>query len=234
MIVSRYRDPIQVRLAPPASGAIVMGTGIVSIALAFDHVDVISSILLVVAALVWVGLGILLAGRATHDRESLRRDAWSPAALTGVAATAVLGARVIGLGWEGVAMALLVLATALWVALMATVRRRWKHPRTGVAFMVVVSTESLAVLAAELAAGEHPSWLLFAALLTFALGLVLYPFVLRGFDLRELVRGRGDQWVSGGALAISTLAAATIALAIHAVHDLESWAAALRTVSVVL
>lgn len=76
--------------------------------------------------------------------------------------------------------------------------------------MLAVSTESLAALAATLAATEHARWLLTAALAPFGLGLVFYAFVLARFDLRQLVVGRGDQWITGGGLAISTLAAAKV------------------------
>jgi hypothetical protein len=35
-------------------------------------------------------------------------------------------------------------------------------------------------------------------------------FVISRFDLRQLVVGHGDHWITGGALAISTLAAGKI------------------------
>ena len=42
------------------------------------------------------------------------------------------------------------------------------------------------------------------------LGLAAYPFVARRFDLREVASGHGDQWVAGGALAITALACAEV------------------------
>ena len=75
--------------------------------------------------------------------------------------------------------------------------------------MLTVSTESLAVLSAALAANEHARWLLDAALAPFLLGLAFYLFVIARFDIRQLAVGRGDHWITGGALAISTLAAGT-------------------------
>jgi hypothetical protein len=36
-------------------------------------------------------------------------------------------------------------------------------------------------------------------------------FVISRFDLRQLLSGLGDHWITGGALAISTLAAGNIA-----------------------
>lgn len=40
----------------------------------------------------------------------------------------------------------------------------------------------------------------------FCLGLVLYVHALVHFDLRQVGQGLGDQWVAGGAMAISALA----------------------------
>jgi hypothetical protein len=82
-----------------------------------------------------------------------------------------------------------------------------------VSFVLTVATEAIAVLAATLATGEHARWLVYAALAPFALGLASYAFVLARFDWRQLFVGQGDHWVGGGALAISALAAGTIALA---------------------
>ena len=48
---------------PPASGAVVMGTGIVSIALSLDGRETLSRILYAIDAAVWIALGLLLAGR---------------------------------------------------------------------------------------------------------------------------------------------------------------------------
>ena len=67
------------------------------------------------------------------------------------------------------------------------------------------------MLAATLATSEHTRWLLIAALVAFGLGLGLYVFVIARFDLHQLVVGRGDHWITGGALGISSLAAARLA-----------------------
>jgi tellurite resistance protein TehA-like permease len=83
----------------------------------------------------------------------------------------------------------------------------------GVSLLLAVAPESLAVLAATLAATEHARWLLIAALVPFGLGLGLYVFVILRFDLRQLVVGHGDHWITGGALGIGALAAGRIAAA---------------------
>jgi hypothetical protein len=77
---------------PPASGAVVMGTGIVSIALSLDGRETLSRILLVLAAVSWVTLGVLLAGRAARDHARFARDVRTPGALAG----AVAGGRRCG------------------------------------------------------------------------------------------------------------------------------------------
>jgi tellurite resistance protein TehA-like permease len=68
------------------------------------------------------------------------------------------------------------------------------------------------------------------ALVLFVAGLLSYAWVLTRFDLRQLLDGAGDQWVAGGALAISVLAATMITKALatlsHAVA-VAVWIAAL-------
>jgi tellurite resistance protein TehA-like permease len=202
-VIDRTLDAI-----PPASGAVVMGTGIVSIALSLDGHETISRIVLVFAAAFWLALALLLS------------DVRTPVALTSVAGTAVLGARLTALGWDWAGAALLVIAVALWVALLVPVLTNWRTPTLGASLVLTVSTESLAVLAAVLAAGAHASWLLLTALAPFGLGLVFYVFVIARFDPRQHGVGRGDHWITGGALAISTLAAARITLGARALATL--------------
>ena len=195
---------------PPAAGAEVMGTGIVSIALSLDGHETLSRIVLLIAAVMWVTLAVLGPARIARDRVRFLADVRTPAALTSVAGTAVLGTRLTLLGWEWAGIALLVIALASWAALLAPVLAGWRTPTIGASFVLTVSTESLAVLAATLAAREHADWLLASALAPVALGLVFYVFVICRFDLRQLAVGRGDHWITGGALAISTLAAGKI------------------------
>jgi tellurite resistance protein TehA-like permease len=214
-VVDRTLDAI-----PPASGAVVMGTGIVSIALALDGHETISRIVLVFAAVIWVALALLLPARAARDRARFLTDVRTPAALTSVAGTAVLGTRLTVLGWDWAGAALLVIAVALWVALLVPVLTNWRTPTVGASLVLTVSTQSLAVLAAVLATGAHASWLLVTALAPFGLGLVFYAFVIARFDPRQLGVGRGDHWITGGALAISTLAAARITLGARALATL--------------
>jgi hypothetical protein len=138
------------------------------------------------------------------------------------------------LGWSWAGIALLSIALASWLVLLAPVLSHWTTPTVGVSLVLTVSTESLAVLAAALAASEHARWLLAAALAPLLLGLGFYVFVISRFDIRQLAVGRGDHWITGGALAISTLAAGRITLAAKSLGTLAGAHAALRDASVVL
>lgn len=68
----------------------------------------------------------------------------------------------------------------------------------------------VAVLATRLARVTGERWKVDAAAVAFVLGLMLYGMVVRRFDFRQVVRGAGDHWVLGGALAISTLAGSAL------------------------
>ncbi len=86
---------------PSAAGAIVMGTGIVSLALSLDREPTLAHILLALAALAWMVLGGLAALRLARDPTSWARRTHSPAALTAVAGTTVLAAGVTTIiGWR--------------------------------------------------------------------------------------------------------------------------------------
>lgn len=196
---------------PPAVGADVMATGIISIALSLDGQEALSRVMLAIAAAIWVTLAMLLPLRAARDPAGFRADARTPAAFTAAVATAVLGTRLTLLGWTWAGCAMLVVAVALWAALLRPVLDGWQSPTMGVSLLLAVSVESLAVLVASVAAPEHAHWLLIAALVPFGLGLGLYGFVISRFDLHQLAVGRGDHWMAGGALGIAALAAAKIA-----------------------
>jgi len=219
---------------PPASGAVVMGTGIVSIGLSLDSHETLSRALLAIDAVVWIALGLLLASRLAWDRDRARLEARSPAALTGVAGTAVLGTRLVLLGWSWAGIGLLAIAVSFWLLLLPPVLGHWKTPTVGVSFVLTVSTESLAVLAATIAEREGSTGLLDASLAPFLLGLVFYLFVISRFDLRQLLVGRGDHWITGGALAISTLAAGRITLGAQSLGALGGIEEALQDVSLAL
>lgn len=199
--LARVLDPI-----PPASGAVVMGAGIVSVDLYSEHQPVGSAALLWFAAGVWLFLSATVGVRLRYEPCRFAREASSPAALTGVAGTAVLGAGFAEHGYREAAAVLLAVSCLSWAVLLTPVLRRWKTPTAGVSFVLTVATQGPAVLGATLAIGYRARWLLIGALAALIAGLVIYIPTVARFDLRQLVTGRGDQWVAGGALAISALA----------------------------
>ncbi|MGW7419982.1 tellurite resistance/C4-dicarboxylate transporter family protein [Streptomyces sp. NPDC054813] len=221
---------------PPAAGAAVMATGIMSVALHLAGAETVSRIALVLACLAWAGLAAEFAVRLLADRRRWRAEAETPGALTAVAATTVLGTQFSALGRQTLAEALLALSAVLWPPLLILVVRHWKRHMSGAVFLTCVATQGLAVLGATLAAAVTTAWLAHAALVLFWLGLVLYGFAVARFEWRQVVEGPGDQWVAGGSLAISALAGAKLLAADSA--RLYLWndddRGVLRTVTVAL
>ncbi|MCG7206326.1 tellurite resistance/C4-dicarboxylate transporter family protein [Streptomyces arenae] len=221
---------------PPAAGAAVLATGIVSVGLRQAGAETLSRIALVLACVAWVGLAANFVLRLTLDRPRWLTEARTPGALTAVAATTVLGTRFSLLGRQPLAEALLALAAVLWPPLLVLVVRHWRGRMPGAVFLGCVATEGLAVLGATLAAALSTAWLAHLALVLFWLGLALYGLAVPHFVWRQVVEGPGDQWVAGGALAISALAGAKLLAADSA--RLYLWndddRGVLRTVSVAL
>src|SRR5262245_60461541 len=210
-----------VHSVPPASGAVVLGTGILSIGWSLDGHGTLSRLLLGLAVAIWIGLAVLLSVRVVGDRPQLLEEASRPAALTAVAGTAILGTGFSLLGWDRTGIVLLAVAFCLWLLLVPNVLRRWRTPTVGVSFLLDVSTQSLAVLAATLSLLEWAEWLAVASLVLFLLGLAAYLFVLSRFDFHQLVAGHGDHWVAGGALAIAALACGKVAAATGGFSSLQ-------------
>jgi tellurite resistance protein TehA-like permease len=207
---------------PPAAGSFVMATGSVSVGLHLTGFEVASWIALALATAVWILLAGNFASRLLWHRSRWESEAYTPAALTGVAATTVLGTRMSLLGWHAAAAAMLVLAAVVWPILLVAVLRRWQRRMPGAAFLVSVATEGLAVLTGTLARAGMGDWLATVALGLFCLGLALWVQALLRFELRQVWTGPGDQWLATGSLAISALAASKL-VASHqwtgTVHD---------------
>lgn len=219
---------------PPASGAVVMGTGIVSVALLLDYQRTLSDILLVLDGLCWLALAVLLPARARRDWARFRVDTRHPTALTSIAGTGVLGTRLTLAGWQWAGAAMLIVATAIWLWLVPHVLRHWQLPTIGASFILTVATDALALLAATLALKQRSDWLLYLAFVPFGLGLAFYLYVLRHFDWRQLIVGIGDHWVTGGALAISTVTAGRIALTARHTGALAGGHGPMETLALVL
>ncbi|CAM5551298.1 tellurite resistance/C4-dicarboxylate transporter family protein [Streptomyces tanashiensis] len=190
---------------PPAAGAAVLATGILSVGLHLTGFEGVSVVTLCLATALWLLLAFDFSTLLLGDLRRWAATADTPPALTAVAATTVLGARFELLGLTPVAVAFLVLASAVWPVLLATVLLHLARRAPGAAFLVCVATQGLAVLSVLLAP-ETGDWLARVALVLFLLGLVLYADALARFDVRQVVTGAGDHWIAGGAMAISALA----------------------------
>jgi tellurite resistance protein TehA-like permease len=203
--------------------AFVMATGIVSVAAALQHLRALSDALLVVACIGWATFALALLLRGNAERPA--RPGLGSFAL--VAATAVLGSRFSLAGQPLVALALWALALFAWFVLLVVGRRRGRAD--GGWFLVVVGTESLAVLASFLA----PYWgtqFLDAALGWWLLGVCLYPAIAAAIaaELRRRPRFAPALWITMGALAIATFAGTELLLAARALHALTPLRAPLR------
>ncbi|MEU9447418.1 tellurite resistance/C4-dicarboxylate transporter family protein [Streptomyces sp. NPDC048277] len=220
----------------PAAGAAVMATGIVSVALHLAGAEILSRVMLVLACAAWIGLAADFVARLALDRRRWVTEARTPGALTAVAATTVLGTRFSLLGRQTLAEALLALSTVLWPPLLVLVVRHWKERMPGAVFLGCVATQGLTVLGAVLAAALTTAWLAHLSLVLFWLGLAFYGLAVPRFDWRQVAEGPGDQWIAGGALAISALAGAKLLAADSA--RLYLWndddRGVLRTVTVAL
>ncbi|MFJ2831805.1 tellurite resistance/C4-dicarboxylate transporter family protein [Streptomyces sp. NPDC087263] len=204
---------------PPAAGAAVMATGIISLGLHLTGYETLSRAALALTSVAWLALAADFVVRLVRDRSRWATEASTPPALTAVAATTVLGMRLSALGWQEVAEALLALSAVLWPALLLAVVRHWSRRMPGGVFLVCVATQGLSVLGATLAAAVGADWLAHAALVLFWLGIVLYGVAFARFDIREVGTGAGDHWIAGGALAVSALAGARLVAA----HNVDAY-----------
>ncbi|MFF0220695.1 tellurite resistance/C4-dicarboxylate transporter family protein [Streptomyces sp. NPDC004629] len=195
---------------PPAAGAAVMATGIVSLGLHLTGYETLSLIALALGCVAWLALAVDFVAGVLRDRKRWLAGARTPGALTAVAATTVLGTRISVLGGHTLAAALLAPAAVLWPVLLFLVGRGLRRRMPGAVFLICVATQGLAVLGVTLAAAESTAWLAHTALVLFWLGLALYLVALARFDARQVLGGAGDHWVLAGALAISALAGAKL------------------------
>jgi tellurite resistance protein TehA-like permease len=213
----------------PACFALVMATGIVSLAARLQGLAVVAWGLFglnIAAWLVLCGLSLLrvaryprlvLADLADHLR--------GPGFFTAIAATAVLASQFILFGMSHVvAMALGALAALLWLLFTyaiftAFTIKQDKPPLdkgiSGAWLLAVVATQSLAVLAAVLAQDLPQPWKLplnfFALsmwlwggmLYTWMISLIFYRYTFFAFAAGDLTP---PYWINMGAMAISTLA----------------------------
>jgi len=221
-----------IRTLNPAYFALVMATGIVSIAAKFLNLPPVAYALLAVNAVAFVVLWVLTAVRlARYPADVLadiRDHARGVGFFTAVAATSVFGSQVmILLDQRTLAVGLWIATLALWVLLLylvftaLTIKETKPSLEQGIHggwLVAVVATESVSTLASLLApaAGGFAEPLLFTSLTFWLAGgmlyiwlisLIFYRYTFFHFSPTDLMP---PYWINMGAMAISTLAGALL------------------------
>jgi tellurite resistance protein TehA-like permease len=228
------KDKFQTLLAdlPPAYFAMVMATGIVSIASDMLGFHILATALLGLNILFYILLWILTLLRLFlfpqnffHDLQDHLRGVGF---FTMVAGTCVLGSQCVilfqGYVWGTI---LLVVGAGLWVILIYAVftgliirsdKPSLEEGISGVWLVAVVATQSVSVLTNRLAPYFSPDReiLLFSSFCLFVLGGLLYILIISLIFYRLLFfplkpeKMAPPYWINMGAVAISTLAGATL------------------------
>jgi tellurite resistance protein TehA-like permease len=212
----------------PAYFAMVMATGIVSIALQLQGWAGSARALFWLNAVLYAGLWAATIVRAARYRDRMLADLLdhgrSVGFFTTVAATCVLGSQcVVIAAAPRAAFALWAAGVGLWLAITYTVitvltvkaaKPPLERGLNGGWLLMVVAPQSVSVLAAQLAAGSE-RMLLFALVMWHGAGmlyiwivsLIFYRYTFFALAPSDLAP---PYWINMGAVAISTLAGATL------------------------
>lgn len=219
----------------PGYFALVMATGIISIATHLLNLAPIAWTLLIVNLIAYSVLGLLLLIRLIVFFPRVIADVADhvrgPGFFTVVAGTCVLGNQLlIVAGWQKAASILWLIGVLLWTLIMysffaaVTVRENKPPLESGLSgswLIVVVATQSISVLGTMLASqfGSYREPLLFFTLCMFLLGcmhylllitLIFYRFTFVNLTTAALTPA---YWINMGAVAITTLAGSRLILA---------------------
>lgn len=217
---------------PPSSFALVMATGIVSIASELLGLHWIAVPLLVVNLIAFGVLWLMIALRVlifpTSLLDDLRAHARGPGFFTIVAGTSVVGVQVFVLMDQAdLAATLWLLALCLWVlitySLFTVIIAQPEKPSlvegfSGVWLIASVATQSIAVLGAVIASHfpEYEQAILFLCLLFFCMGCMLYVNIIALIFYRLTFLPLNPNgftppyWINMGATAIATQAGASL------------------------
>jgi hypothetical protein len=213
--------------AQPGSGSFVMATGVVAVGMKLSGHGPIADVLLAVCTLGWLVLATAFLYRLVARTDEWWLETTQLGALTAVAGTTVLAAALATiLHWRLAPLLLWIVASVLWVIVVsrALVRLPPRAPQ-GLVFLLTVATQGVSLVAAILAVDYHADWLVYLAFVLWLLGIVFYLLIeLHDFDHRRITTGPGDQWVFGGAVAITVLAGAKLITAVEtqgALHGLQ-------------
>lgn len=218
----------------PGYFALVMATGIVSIASFLLEVEAVARALLFINVLAYSVLWVLLIIRIWRYPAQVIKDitshSRSPGFFTIVAGTCVLGSQfVIMTQQHAIAMGLWLWGLILWVfityaffTIVTTVQTKppLEVGLNGAWLISIVATQSVSVLGILLAgvSGEEQPILLFFALCLYLIGGMLYipiiTLILYRFIFFPLVKENltPPYWINMGAVAITTLAGASLIL----------------------
>lgn len=216
-----------VRGLSPAYFALVMATGIVSIASGRAGLRTIAAVLLWLNVGQYLLLWILTAWRLLRYRGALLDDLTDhqsgPGFLSAVAATSVLGNQLILIGAYDIALVLWIFGLFLWIvltyAIFTSLTIKESKPTidqgiTGAWLLAVVSTQSIALLSALLSRHFNQPvrlhvnflalsmWLWGGMMYLWIISLIFYRYAFYRLAPADF---SGPYWINMGAMAISTL-----------------------------
>ena len=219
----------------PGYFALIMATGIVSIAAHLLEMRSIGTALLVVNIISYAILCLLLIARLVRFFPRVKADMFDhvrgPGFFTVAAGTCVLGSQLVIVTQSLEAAAVLwFVGLGVWAVTMytffAAITTRETKPSlekglSGTWLIAAVSTQSVSVLGTLLAGHfqEHQATLLFFTLCMFLVGCMLYlmliTLIFYRFTFVDLTSERltPPYWINMGAVAITTLAGARLILA---------------------
>ena len=221
------------RNLPPAYFALVMATGIVSIAAHGLELPLLAEALFGVNLVAYCALSVATLLRTALYPRLLFGDLVDhrigPGYFTVVAGSGLVGAQFLVIAHsEAVAAAFLVMSAVLWTLLTYSVFTAFTIKRekpsledglTGVWLVAVVATQSIAVLSTLTARGwPEPTrtaldcfalsmWLWGVTFYAWLMTLIFYRFLFRPFEPDDL---DPSSWITMGAMAISALAGASL------------------------
>lgn len=219
----------------PGYFALVMATGIISVAAHLLDMKTVALTLLVINVVayvvLWLLLGLRLALFFSRIKADITDHVRGPGFFTVVAGTSVLGSQlIIVVGRDGVAAFLWFAALVFWLVIMYTfftaVTVRENKPTleaglNGAWLIAVVATQSISVLGTLLANrwATYQEPLLFFTLCMFLIGCLLYVLLITlifyRFTFLNVTTATltPPYWINMGAVAITTLAGARLILA---------------------
>jgi tellurite resistance protein TehA-like permease len=221
-----------VRGLSPAYFALVMATGIVSIASERGGLRTIAAILLWLNVAQYLVLWVLTSWRLLRYRRALLGDLTDhrsgPGFFSAVAATSVMGNQLILTGAYNLALGLWIFGVFLWIvltyAIFTSLTIKETKPTieqgiTGAWLLAVVATQSIALLSALLARHfDQPirlhinfvalsMWLWGGMMYLWIISLIFYRYAFFRLAPADF---SAPYWINMGAMAISTLAGSTL------------------------